>query len=192
MPNRYHASLRPTQHQNSPALGFHIPSLTRTILLTVLAVGVPAVGSGGCGPSASDSGSDLNSRATAPLSPGMTAKGFGQAPDNDAGRERAGIPRNQSSNDNQLAYDNTEGREGTLSGIGSSESLNIPDHIIKGLNSSDPHTRSRALDYWETQHAQATLDPVFDAMEDEDPTVRDKATAIIERHWAAEQERENG
>ncbi len=36
------------------------------------------------------------------------------------------------------------------------------------------------------------LDPVFEAMEDDDPAVRAKATAIVEQYWAREQEREKG
>ena len=192
MPIRYHLSLLPTHHQNSPALGVHIPFTTRTTVLTLIVSGILAIGAGGCGSSASDPGSDLNSRATAPLGPDMTAQGIGQTPNNDVGGERGRIPRDQFGNNDQLAYDQTDPGKGKTSGIHSSESLKIPDHIIKDLNSSDPHARSRALDYWETHDTQTTLDPVFDAMEDEDPAVRTKATTIIERHWAAEQERENG
>jgi len=192
MPKRYHISLLPTPHQNSPALSFHIPSTTRTTLVTVLAIGILMIWSGGCGSSASDPGSDLNSRATAPLAPSITAQGIGQTPNNNAGGERGGIPRNQFGSDGQLAYDQAKPGEDKTDGIHSSESGTIPDQIIKDLNSADPHTRSRALDYWEAKNAQAPLDPVFDAMEDEDFAVRNKAKTIIERHWAAEQERENG
>lgn len=67
----------------------------------------------------------------------------------------------------------------------------IPLAVAKDLHSPDARMRNRALDFWETKGNQAHLDPVFEAMEDEDPTVRAKATAIIE-HWAAELEREGG
>lgn len=66
----------------------------------------------------------------------------------------------------------------------------IPDSIAKDIGSPDARTRYRALDHWETKGTQAPLDPVFEALEDEDEAVRAKATAILERHWAMEQERE--
>jgi hypothetical protein len=68
----------------------------------------------------------------------------------------------------------------------------IPDSIAKDLVSSDARTRYRALDHWEAKDTKAPLDPVFEAMEDEDEAVRAKATAIVEKHWAAEKEREKG
>jgi hypothetical protein len=48
----------------------------------------------------------------------------------------------------------------------------------------------RALDHWTAKDTTASLDPVFEALEDENEAVRAKATAIIEQHWAAEQEKE--
>ena len=72
---------------------------------------------------------------------------------------------------------------------------NLPESIAKDLASPDARTRYRALDHWETKDSNISktpLDPVFDAMEDEDPAVRAKATTIIEQRWAAEQERERG
>lgn len=64
----------------------------------------------------------------------------------------------------------------------------VPESIAKDLDSSDARARYRALDHWEAKDSKAPLDPVFEAMEDEDPAVRAKATAIVEKHWAAEQE----
>ncbi|HSL05655.1 MAG TPA: hypothetical protein VK901_19195 [Nitrospiraceae bacterium] len=64
----------------------------------------------------------------------------------------------------------------------------IPDSIAKDLGSPDARARYRALDHWETKGTQAPLDPVFEAMEDEDEAVRAKATAIIEQQWAIEHE----
>jgi hypothetical protein len=68
----------------------------------------------------------------------------------------------------------------------------IPDSIAKDIGSPDARTRYRALDHWEAKDSKAPLDPVFEAMEDEDEAVRAKATAIVEQSWAAEQEREKG
>ncbi|MBH0183389.1 MAG: hypothetical protein HP490_17430 [Nitrospira sp.] len=48
-------------------------------------------------------------------------------------------------------------------------------------------------DHWEEQgEAKAPLDPVFEAMEDEDEAVRAKATAIVEQRWAAAHDRKKG
>lgn len=69
---------------------------------------------------------------------------------------------------------------------------NIPAAVAKDLHSQDARDRYRALDYWEAKDGKAPLDPLFEAMEDEDPAVRAKATAIAEQRWAAEQEREKG
>jgi len=44
------------------------------------------------------------------------------------------------------------------------------------------------MNHWEAQGTKAPLDPLFAAMDDEDEVVRAKATEIIERYWAAEQE----
>ncbi len=68
--------------------------------------------------------------------------------------------------------------------------LNIPETIAKGLGSSDARERYRALEYWEEKDSKAPMDPVFDAVEDDDPAVRAKAEAIIERYVAAGEERE--
>ncbi len=66
----------------------------------------------------------------------------------------------------------------------------IPTEVAKGLDSPDARARYRALDYWETKGNQAPLDPVFEAMEDEDPAVRAKATTIVEERWKEEQKKE--
>jgi hypothetical protein len=63
----------------------------------------------------------------------------------------------------------------------------IPQTITNDLNSPDARVRYRALDHWEAKDSKAPLDPVFEAMEDEDPAVRAKATAIVEQYWEAEQ-----
>lgn len=68
--------------------------------------------------------------------------------------------------------------------------LNIPDPIAKGLGSSDARDRYRALEYWDEKDSKAPMDPVFDAIEDDDPAVRAKAEAIIERYVEAGEERE--
>lgn len=66
----------------------------------------------------------------------------------------------------------------------------IPESIAKALDSQDPRVRLQAMNHWEAQGTKAPLDPLFEALDDEDGYVRAKATEIIERYWAIEQERE--
>jgi hypothetical protein len=68
----------------------------------------------------------------------------------------------------------------------------IPQTITNDLTSPDARVRYRALDHWEDKDSTAPLDPVFEAMEDEDEDVREKATTIVEQRWAEEQEMEDG
>jgi HEAT repeat protein len=63
----------------------------------------------------------------------------------------------------------------------------IPDPIAKDLDSSDARVRLQALNHWAAPQTTAPLDPLYEALEDEDETVRAKATEIVERRWAAEQ-----
>ncbi len=68
----------------------------------------------------------------------------------------------------------------------------IPQTITNDLNSPDARVRYRALDHWQDKDSKAPLDPVFEAMEDGDEGVREKATTIVEQRWAEEQEKERG
>lgn len=66
----------------------------------------------------------------------------------------------------------------------------IPETVATDLSSPDARTRYHALDYWESKGTKAPVDPLFEALEDEDDRVRAKATAIVNKYWAEEQERE--
>lgn len=68
--------------------------------------------------------------------------------------------------------------------------LNIPDTVAKDLGSSDARDRYRALDYWEKKDSKAPIDPIYDAMEDDDPSVRAKAAAILQQYMEKGEERE--
>ena len=68
----------------------------------------------------------------------------------------------------------------------------IPASIVKGLDSPDARDRLQALDHWEQKGSKPSLDPVFEALEDENEAVRAKATAIIEQYWEQGKERERG
>jgi hypothetical protein len=87
-----------------------------------------------------------------------------------------------------------EGREagpGQVNDPRSPPESSISQTITNDLNSPDARVRYRALDHWEETDSTPPLDLVFEAMEDEDPAVRAKATAIVEKQWEAEQEQEN-
>lgn len=68
--------------------------------------------------------------------------------------------------------------------------LGIPATVINDLNSSDARVRYQALEHWSATDSNAPLDPVFEAMEDEDEGVRAKATAIVEQYWATKEDSE--
>lgn len=162
----------------------------------VLAAGVLGGMLAGCGSPASDPVSGFDSR-TATVntakgsethSSGHEAQGTGQVSTarvsertnrpGPSDRTSVAQPETVDKSDEQ-----TEARNATLS-------PDIPDAIAKDLGSPDPHIRSRALEYWETQLDQPPLTPVFEAMEDEDPAVRAKAGTIVERHMDLVKEQE--
>lgn len=70
------------------------------------------------------------------------------------------------------------------------DKLVLPVWIAQALDAPDVSIRLQALDKWAKLGAQAPLDPLIVALDDEDDDVRRKAMEIIEQHWAAEQETE--
>lgn len=70
------------------------------------------------------------------------------------------------------------------------EYLALPIWIAQALDAPEASVRIQALDMWAQQGAQAPLDPLVVALDDEDDDVRTKAMEIIEQHWAIEQEAE--
>lgn len=69
-----------------------------------------------------------------------------------------------------------------------SSAPSIPDSIAKDFESPYARIRLQALDYWATQGTKAPLDPLLEALEDEDEDVRAKAAKIAEQHWGIKQE----
>jgi HEAT repeat protein len=70
------------------------------------------------------------------------------------------------------------------------EQLVLPVWIAQALDAPEVSVRLQALDMWAQQGAQAPLDPLVAALDDEDEDVRTKAMAIIEQNWEIEQEAE--
>ena len=71
------------------------------------------------------------------------------------------------------------------------EYLDLPSWIAQALDAPEVSVRLQALDTWSQQGAQAPLDPLVVALDDEDDDVRTKAMEIIEQQWEMEQEAES-
>jgi len=135
-------------------------------------------GLSGCGPAASDLSPNPESRAS------LAAQSVSQ---------HASVPRNDpftsAASPAPLASNyspaSTQEEPAPLS-----ENLVMPIWIAQALDAPDASVRLQALDIWAQQGAQAPLDPLVVALDDEDDDVRTKAMAIIEQHWAIEQEAE--
>lgn len=166
----------------------------RLIIATcVLAGGVSA-----CGSSASDPASGLDSRAatgkpanvSATSSTELGAQRTRQVSDAPVTEkwDRSG-QSDRASADQAAIADRTDGTTDEGNAV---ISPNIPEAIAKDLGSPDAHIRYRALDYWETQGAQAPLDAVFEALDDDDAAIRAKAASIVEQHMDLEKEQDGG
>jgi hypothetical protein len=70
------------------------------------------------------------------------------------------------------------------------EYLALPTWIAQALDAPEVSVRLGALDTWAQQGAQAPLDPLIVALDDENDAVREKAMTIIERQWVIEQDSE--
>jgi hypothetical protein len=134
----------------------------------------------GCGSPATDKPASLESRAGNGKSEDRTGTAQPRV-------DNIGQAATQSVTATGFSGTTQQGNEGA-----SSLPRNIPATVAKDLGSPDARDRYRALDHWEAKDSKAPLDSVFEAMEDDDPAVRAKATAIVEQYWAAEQEREKG
>ncbi|MBX3326377.1 MAG: hypothetical protein U0223_01210 [Nitrospira sp.] len=142
-------------------------------------------GTAGCGSSVSDKPANAELRA-----------GNGK-PDDHTGREQPRAEKSRQVDPTPTKVAGSAGATPSLTEISTTaalrdadDRLNIPDAVAKDLGSSDARDRYRALDYWENKDSKAPMDPVFDALADEDPAVRDKAAAIIDKLAEVGEERE--
>jgi HEAT repeat protein len=58
------------------------------------------------------------------------------------------------------------------------------------LASPDVRVRLWALDHWEQDAPRGSVDPLIAALDDEDEDVQARASEILERYWAVEQEQD--
>ena len=183
-----HATRHLVAHSSRPWLRLLYPRLALLLSLMLFA------GLSGCGPASSDNTPNLGPRASgAGLPPAssvshVSENGTGSV----SGRTTISGGDNSSQGDKQplksagMPNDKADGRDQSPAPIISG----IPDSVAKDLDSPDARVRFQALNHWTKPKSTASLEPLFVALEDEAEAVRAKATEIIERHWAIEQERE--
>lgn len=170
-----HLSVTPSR-QTSPLLWSYLTLVLSLMLLTGLT---------GCGPASSDNAPNLGPRSgTGGLSPSKQdsptgfASGVGTSGGGTSGQggkiqpQPGGAPTQKTGGQDQPAVPSTP---------------DIPDAVVRDLGSPDVRTRLQALNHWMGQNTTIPLDPVFEALEDEDEAVQAKATEIIEQRFAAEQ-----
>ncbi|MCS6294422.1 MAG: hypothetical protein H8J66_15230 [Nitrospira sp.] len=66
------------------------------------------------------------------------------------------------------------------------DKLVLPIWMAQALDAPDVSIRLRALDKWATLGADASIDPLVVALDDDNDDVRKKAMELIEQHWAVE------
>jgi hypothetical protein len=66
----------------------------------------------------------------------------------------------------------------------------MPAWIANDLASSDVHLKLQALDRWAQAAPVGSVDPLVQALEDEDDRIQEKALALLEEDWRRAQEDE--
>lgn len=140
------------------------------------------LGLAGCGPGGSGNAPNLEARASgvkaSSTAPSTQENGAGSP----SGKETVptGVkPQSKSAGTPDIA-ETVEGKK--------SAALPVPDSIARDFESPYARIRLQALDYWATQGTKAPLDPLLEALEDEDEEVRTKAAKIAEEKWGIKQE----
>jgi hypothetical protein len=161
------SNMRPSKH--APLQLF--PGLAGFLCMMVLA------GLSGCGPGVSDHASNPEARASV----GMSSE---PKPVSQNTPATSLVPfAGAFASDNTPALQAQE--EPTLP-----EYLALPIWIAQALDAPEVSVRLGALDTWAQQGAQAPMDPLIVALDDENDDVREKAMTIIEQHWVVEQDAE--
>jgi hypothetical protein len=147
------------------------PGLAWFLCMMVLA------GLSGCGPGVSDHTSNPEARASV----GMSSE---SKPVSQNTPETSRMPFAEAFSSNSAPASAAQG-ELTLP-----EYLALPTWIAQALDAPEVSVRLGALDTWAQQGAQAPMDPLIVALDDENDDVREKAMTIIEQHWVLEQDAE--
>ena len=170
------------------------PSRSRLALLLSLMLLAGLVGCGQTSPdSAPISGSRISTSGTAARDLGQGSKILSPTI---SSATQAGTPlgkgtaqaRESIDQEDKLVLKPESEPNGETDGRDNLSVAEIPESIAKDLDSPDAFMRLQAMNHWDTQGIKAPLDPLFAALDDEDGRVRIKATEIIERYYAIEQE----
>lgn len=141
---------------------------------------ISLAGLSGCGPAAPDYSTSLESRASLdipPKSQSVTQHPWAQG--NGLSTPAASPVASATSSSTQTT---AQEKPAPLP-----EHLSLPIWIAQALDAPEASVRIQALDMWAQQGAQAPLDPLVVALDDENDDVRTKAMSIIEQHWAISQ-----
>ncbi len=140
-------------------------------------------GLSGCGPAASDHATSLEPRAS--LGTPSKSQSVSQHSHSLVSRNYQSPP---SASYAPLAAETGASHSTAPAAQEEPEQLVLPTWIAQALKAPEVSVRLQALDMWASQGAEASLDPLVVALDDENDDVRAKAMAIIEQHWAVEDE----
>jgi hypothetical protein len=173
-----HAAVPVTQHlalncHLSPTLPKRSEALRRPGLSLVLSMGlILLTGLTGCGPVSSDNAPSLGPRAAVVEPPPARPAQEDRQLSKPAGTTPIVTPDSKTDGPERLPAPLTP---------------EIPDSVTKDLDSPYASIRLSALDHWAGNELTTPLDPVFEALQDQDEAVQAKALEIIERRLAVNQ-----
>jgi len=151
------------------------------------------VGLTGCGPGGSGNSPTLEARASAAKAAATSLSTQENGASSASGKETVpagGNPQSKSAGTPNNAIETVEDKLITSIESKKSAALPLPDSIAADLASPHINIRLKALDYWAKQGTKAPLDPLLEALEDDDAEVRTKAAKIAEEQWGIKQEQE--
>jgi len=148
--------------------------------LTVLLSLMLLAGLTGCGQAGSGNTPGLEARSSTSGSAGQGGKTLIPADQGDKPLAKSAVTPDNSATVEDKKIKSVEEKK--------SAALPVPDAIARDFESPYARIRLQALDYWATQGTKAPLDPLLEALEDEDEEVRTKAAKIAEEKWGIKQE----
>lgn len=161
--NRHLVAASPNRSQTIRHRGLSLARLLSLILLTGLT---------GCGPVSSDNAPSLGPRATVVEPPPMRTAQEDRQISKPVGTPPIATPDSKTDEPESMPTPLTP---------------EIPDSVTKDLDSPYASIRLSALNHWERNELTTPLDPVFEALQDENEAVQAKALEIIERRLAGKQ-----